>query len=307
MSKGKGYLLPAGDAFTDQMTCVRVYVPNRVEYLRALVGSLDYLAGWNAWERDELHRGIQAAASWRIANELTNDTIDAGCPPELPPPIIIDDDGNIHLHLECDEMCTINIYCNDADINPPPTNGGDDDAPPFIPPGAILPDGYKWVSPVAEDFIVYHGYLAQQEWPNLIYDLQTPGLWWWYGDNPYGASNEWMAVWPRPTVLGNLAGVVFKWISYAGLQGTQVTFDTIVTNVAHTMASVPVAAGYYDTNDSTIGDWMQNLVLEGSLDEAANVLVPGGVSLRMKGLVSSAATWSVAMTGVYFIFTDPLA
>jgi len=71
MSKGKGYLLPPGDASENDLECCIVFYPARDEYRRALMGSLDYLATWIAWERDSEKRGQDAAASWKLANIQT--------------------------------------------------------------------------------------------------------------------------------------------------------------------------------------------------------------------------------------------
>jgi hypothetical protein len=71
VTKGKGYLLPSGDATEDELECCLVFYPARDEYRRALMGSLDYLATWIAWERDSQKRGQDAAASWKLANIQT--------------------------------------------------------------------------------------------------------------------------------------------------------------------------------------------------------------------------------------------
>jgi hypothetical protein len=71
VTKGKGYLLPSGDATEDELECCLVFYPARDEYRRALMGSLDYLATWIAWERDSEKRGKDAAASWKLANIQT--------------------------------------------------------------------------------------------------------------------------------------------------------------------------------------------------------------------------------------------
>jgi hypothetical protein len=71
MTKGIGYLLPPGDASEDELACCIVFYPDRDEYRRALMGSLDYLATWIAWERDVDKRGKDAAASWKLANIQT--------------------------------------------------------------------------------------------------------------------------------------------------------------------------------------------------------------------------------------------
>lgn len=73
MSKGRGYLLPEGAAYTDDVACAIVFVPNKVEYFNALRGTLDYLGTWLAWERDEDKRGKDAALAWLEANELTQE------------------------------------------------------------------------------------------------------------------------------------------------------------------------------------------------------------------------------------------
>lgn len=66
-----GYLLPPGDASESELECCIVFYPKRDAYRRALMGSLDYLATWIAWERDSGKRGKDAAASWKLANIQT--------------------------------------------------------------------------------------------------------------------------------------------------------------------------------------------------------------------------------------------
>lgn len=70
MSEKRGYLLP-DEPETAVIRCVRVYVPDRPEYRRALLGSLDYLGKWLAWDRDSERGGLAAAALWKQANILT--------------------------------------------------------------------------------------------------------------------------------------------------------------------------------------------------------------------------------------------
>lgn len=76
MNDGIGYLLPPGDVSTEDTECLIVFVPARDEYRRALFGSLDYLATWLAWERDDDKRGKDAAALWKAANDATRDCYD---------------------------------------------------------------------------------------------------------------------------------------------------------------------------------------------------------------------------------------
>lgn len=78
MSTDRGYLLPPGDAYTEDYQCAIIFYPNKDEYRRALLGSLDYLGTWLAWERDELKRGKDAAEAWKNATELTRECIEMG-------------------------------------------------------------------------------------------------------------------------------------------------------------------------------------------------------------------------------------
>ena len=71
MSVGRGYLLPDGDAYTDDIVCQLVYLPNKDEYWRALLGALDYFGTWQAWEKDQAKRGKDAARAWKEATEAT--------------------------------------------------------------------------------------------------------------------------------------------------------------------------------------------------------------------------------------------
>jgi hypothetical protein len=78
-----GYRLPDGDADTDDIACTLVYYPNLPEYRAALLGSLHGLASWTNWERDAAHKGKDAADSWKIANELTEECWRMACLEEL--------------------------------------------------------------------------------------------------------------------------------------------------------------------------------------------------------------------------------
>ena len=78
VSDGIGYILPEGDAYTDEFECCFIYVPAKDEYRRALFGALDYFATWLAWERDAAKRGKDAARAWKEANELTRECWEMG-------------------------------------------------------------------------------------------------------------------------------------------------------------------------------------------------------------------------------------
>lgn len=67
-----GYLLP-DEPETEDFECCIVFYPARDEYRHALMGSLDYLGTWIAWEKEPEHKGVIAARLWKIANELTRE------------------------------------------------------------------------------------------------------------------------------------------------------------------------------------------------------------------------------------------
>lgn len=83
MERDKGYLLPDGDCYTDEVECMIVFVPAKTEYRRALLGSLHYLATWIAWEKDAAKRGKDAARAWKDAFDLTMECWTMGCFVEL--------------------------------------------------------------------------------------------------------------------------------------------------------------------------------------------------------------------------------
>lgn len=83
MVKEHGYLLPAGDAFTEELSCALVFYPDKEEYRRALLGALTYFQTWIAWERDDDKRGKDAARAWALANFCTMECWDMACIDEL--------------------------------------------------------------------------------------------------------------------------------------------------------------------------------------------------------------------------------
>lgn len=75
-----GYLLPEGEAFTDDLECFLVFVPDKDEYRRAFFGAYFYFSNWLAWERDADKRGKDAARAWKLAVESTLECIEmAAC------------------------------------------------------------------------------------------------------------------------------------------------------------------------------------------------------------------------------------
>ena len=66
-----GYRVPEGDALIEDMACQLVYYPDIPEYRTILLSQLLELTNWRNWERDDDHKGKDAATSWKAANVLT--------------------------------------------------------------------------------------------------------------------------------------------------------------------------------------------------------------------------------------------
>lgn len=74
--KAMGYPLPSGDAFTDELACMMVFIPDKDAYRQAFFGAYFYLSTHLAWERDVDKRGKDAARAWRLAVEATMECIE---------------------------------------------------------------------------------------------------------------------------------------------------------------------------------------------------------------------------------------
>lgn len=111
MPRGRGYLLPPGDAYTEDLACALVIYPDKDEYRRALVGSLVYLGTWLAWEGDAGKRGKDAARAWKDANELTLECMSMNyCQ------AILDKLDEISSRLGMASCCDGNTYVNYNDM-----------------------------------------------------------------------------------------------------------------------------------------------------------------------------------------------
>lgn len=127
------FLLPAGDAFTDDYQCALVFYPNMVEHRRAMFGQLAELGHWFNWERDDAKRGKDAAAAWREANLLTLECMELmNCQD------ILDALGRLELMME---TCCASIESPYIDPLPDEelwTNTGSDASPPSTWGGSSL-------------------------------------------------------------------------------------------------------------------------------------------------------------------------
>jgi len=103
--KKKGYLLPENHEPEGYYTLC-VHIPRDVEYLREFLGSLDHFGKWMAWEDDSGVRAKEAAAVWKVANELTRAAYAAGECGDMP---------EIRINPE---TCLFEVNCSDDPENP---------------------------------------------------------------------------------------------------------------------------------------------------------------------------------------------
>lgn len=153
MSKGRGYLLPPGEAYTDEMACALVIYPDKDEYRRALLGSLDYLGTWIAWERDPSKRGQDAARAWKEANEFTWECMSMNyCQ------AILDQLEEISSKLGMSSCCDGNTYVNYNDMTIVTTTivPGVGDPPATWGESEVITDWDEWreyVCGAAHDYV----------------------------------------------------------------------------------------------------------------------------------------------------------
>lgn len=154
----RGYRLPEGEAFTDDISCALVFFPNKPEYRQALRGSLDYLTTWLAWERDPEKRGLDAARAWTLANEMTQECIEMG--------VCLDDLIDAIKKLNDREIYIPDCFCDSVEINPPPpiipdVDNEDGDPPPTYG-GEPVADWLDWRRKVCGNVDAYINYICSQ-------------------------------------------------------------------------------------------------------------------------------------------------
>lgn len=139
MSKKRGYLLPSGDAFTDEQQCCFVYLPVGDEYRRAFFGALDYFGTWLAWETDDAKRGKDAAAAWKIANELTQECWEMGtCD------LMVEKLEAIRLLLAAEPQCCGETDVTDGDFYTDAVTDGVGSVPQNIIDAGYASDANDW-------------------------------------------------------------------------------------------------------------------------------------------------------------------
>jgi len=70
MSDGKGYLTP-DPPDPPGVICIKVFIPDDKLYVAAFWGAYQFMTNWNAWARDPLKKGREAARVWKRAFEMS--------------------------------------------------------------------------------------------------------------------------------------------------------------------------------------------------------------------------------------------
>lgn len=142
-----GYPLPDGDLGSDEIVCQLVYLPDRDAYWQAFFSSYQFLCNWLAWQRDDDHRGKDAAANWREAFELTMECWRMSCMTDITDrmDIMIDLLGN---QLACCDSWTVGpVITVVTNITP---GVGDD---PTVWGETAVADWEEW-----NDYVCYHAH-----------------------------------------------------------------------------------------------------------------------------------------------------
>jgi hypothetical protein len=154
MKPPPGYLLPDGECYTDELCCALVFYPDKVEYRRALLGSIVYLSNWLAWERDSEKRGKDAAEAWKLAVECTMECWNMKCLEDL-----IADVAQIRSLMETKKDCC------DANVTYYPTDEPTTEIIPLVgdPPEFYgeteIADWDEWTEHVCYNAHAYVDYL----------------------------------------------------------------------------------------------------------------------------------------------------
>lgn len=218
---GRGYLLPPGEAFTEETQCCFVFLPAGDEYRRAFFGSLDYFATWLAWERDDEKRGKDAARAWKLANELTRECWEMGACE-----LMLDKLDQLIALQSTSTCCAGNEYTtyNDNRIETTTIVPGEGDSPTHYGETPVA-DWDEWA-----EYVCYHAHELVDDLinaANKIDSLLDLGIWaidafFWLVRKIVFRDDGW----PIPIDLA-WAGNIFKGI----LQGGEGLFNIVADDI----------------------------------------------------------------------------
>lgn len=152
MAKKKAYLLPENPNPPGDR-CIVVYLPDDDAFQRALMGSLEFLATWVAWENDEGHTALVAGQRMKQANLRTINTM-AVVDCEFLNELLEDGDMSVNItnNVSCGECGGSGGTCLCPSVPLAPVGGVHDPLPPAqeiadLPeqedPGVGFPDGFN--------------------------------------------------------------------------------------------------------------------------------------------------------------------
>lgn len=270
MTDNRGYLLPSGDAYTDELACVLLFYPDKDEYRRALRGALDYFAVWLAWERDSAKRGQDAARAWKEANEYTYECMDMNyCAL-----ILANLDAIVNLLSQqhcCDGNNTVTYNDNTIvtttivpGVGDPPATWGEEEVPA---------DWDEWA-----EYVCYHAHLYVDnliEGAAILDTMVTVGSW----------GIDFLSFWLSKMIYGSPAGIPvpvnFGWVNMVSNKildalGT-LEFDTLATK-------------FEDARDDIVCSLINGTSLEDAVEDAVDSTVLWNVFYTWLDYDSTVAT-----------------
>ena len=158
-----GYRVPEGDAAIAEMACQLVFYPDIPEYRTALFTALERFAVWTSWQREDDHKGKDAADSWKAANELTWECWRMACLEQLQ----ADVSAILALLQLKDDCCSDNTTYGDSTTYVTVIVPGNGTAPTTYGETAI--DGWQeWRS-----YVCYNGNLWVDELIRAAYTIEV--------------------------------------------------------------------------------------------------------------------------------------
>jgi len=173
-----GYIIPDNPS-PEGYICLKVFIPDAIEYLYAFSGAFTFFGKWNAWQRGPEHKATLAAAAWREAIQKTFDEAWLDCGEEnevcehcdLIPEILaqLQELTNMNINVNCGCGCS---GAGSGSPTPAPPTAEDyppNPVPPVVPPGDDA--GQAWLCNMAH----YNAFLWRK-WAMYAADLQLTNI-----------------------------------------------------------------------------------------------------------------------------------
>jgi len=172
-----GYIIPANPT-PEGYICLKVYIPDAIEYLYAFSGAYQFFGKWPAWQRDQAHNATLAAAAWREAIDYTFANAWLNCGEDVCEhcdliPLILEqlqELTNMNVTVNCGCGCS---GSGGSGSQAPPAPE-DDDYPADTVPPIVAPDddpGRAWLCNMA-----HYCAFVWRKWGMYAADLQLTNI-----------------------------------------------------------------------------------------------------------------------------------